>query len=54
MNEILAYVKEAPDSGGGVLTRNLKLKKMTAEEFKAAPRAAGTIEDPAKAKGKKS
>lgn len=53
-NEILAYTKEAPDSGGGVLTRNLKLKEMTAEEFKAAPKVAGTIQDSAKAKGKKS
>ncbi|MDG3007637.1 hypothetical protein [Paludisphaera mucosa] len=47
--EILAYLKEAPESGGGVLTRNLKVKSMTADEFKAAPKAAGKVEEPAKA-----
>jgi hypothetical protein len=45
-DEILAYLKEVPDSGGPVITRNLKVKPMTADEFKAAPKAAGTAEDP--------
>ncbi len=52
--EVLAYEKSAPDSGGFVLMKNRRVRKMTAEEFKAAPKAARTIEDPAKAKGKKS
>jgi hypothetical protein len=46
--EILAYLKETPESGGGVLTRDLTVKSLTAEEFKAAPKAAGTIEDVSK------
>ena len=45
-DEILAYLKEAPESGGGVLTRNLKVKSLTADEFKAAPKAPGKLEEP--------
>ncbi|OJW19965.1 MAG: hypothetical protein BGO49_10600 [Planctomycetales bacterium 71-10] len=51
--EILAYLKEAPESGGGVLTRDLQVKSLTADEFKAAPKAAGKIEDVSKAGKKK-
>lgn len=43
-DEILAYLKDVPESGGPVITRNLKVKPMTADEFKAAPKAAGTVE----------
>lgn len=46
--EILAYQQEAPDSGGGVLTRDLTIKRLSAEEFKAAPKADGKIEDTSK------
>ncbi|WP_165071265.1 hypothetical protein [Paludisphaera rhizosphaerae] len=53
-DEVLAYEKSVPDSGGFVLMKNRTIRKMTADEFKAAPKAAGTIEDPAKAKVKKS
>jgi len=53
-DEVLAYEKSVPDSGGFVLMKNRRIRKMTAEEFKAAPKAAGIIEDPAKAKVKKS
>ncbi len=51
--EVLAYLKESPESGGGVLTRALQIKSLTAEEFKAAPKAAGKIEDVSKAAKKK-
>ncbi|MFO0959407.1 MAG: hypothetical protein U0800_18560 [Isosphaeraceae bacterium] len=51
--EILAYLKETPESGGGVLTRALEIKSLTAEEFKAAPKAAGKIEDTSGAGKKK-
>jgi hypothetical protein len=45
--EILAYVKEAPDTGGGVITRDLTIKSLGADAFKAAPKAAGTADDKA-------
>ncbi|WP_165246893.1 hypothetical protein [Paludisphaera soli] len=45
-DEILAYLKEVPDAGGPVITRNLKVKPLTAAEFQAAPKAAGKAEDP--------
>jgi hypothetical protein len=47
--EILAYVKEAPESGGGVLTRDLQIKSLSADAFQAAPKAAGKIEERGKA-----
>lgn len=37
--KVLAYVKEVPEKGGSVLLLNRTLKQMTAEEFKAAPKA---------------
>jgi len=43
-DEVLAYEKSVPESGGYVLMKNRKIRKMTAEEFKAAPKAAGTVE----------
>lgn len=36
---VLAYQKEVPSSGGWVLLQNGKVKQMTADEFKAAPKA---------------
>jgi hypothetical protein len=51
--EILAYLKETPDSGGGVLTRSLQIKSLTADEFKAAPKAPGKVEDTAGKAAKK-
>jgi hypothetical protein len=50
-SEILAYQKQVPESGGYVLLLNRTIKKMTAEEFKSAPRPAGAKEgtpEPAK------
>lgn len=38
-NEILAYEKQVPESGGQVLMLNRKVKTMTSEEFKAAKKA---------------
>jgi hypothetical protein len=52
-SEVLAYMKDVPQSGGYVLVLNRTVKKMTAEEFKAAPRPAGAKEgsaEPAKTK----
>jgi hypothetical protein len=43
-NEILAYMKDVPQNGGHVLLLNRTIKKMTAEEFKAAPRPPGATE----------
>jgi hypothetical protein len=43
-SEVLAYEKQVPESGGYVLLLNRKIKKMTADEFKAAPRPAGAKE----------
>jgi len=44
-DEVLAFAKEVPENGGAVLMKNRSLKTMTAEEFKAAPKA-GPIEEP--------
>jgi hypothetical protein len=38
-DEILAYQKQVPESGGQVLLLNRKAKKMTADEFKSAKKA---------------
>ena len=43
-NEILAYQKEVPEGSGYVLLLNRTVKKMTADEFKSAPRPAGAKE----------
>jgi len=49
--KVLAYEKTAPESGGYVLMQDgTTVKKLTAEEFQAAPKAAGKLEDPAKEK----
>jgi len=37
--DVLAHQKDAPTSGGWVLLRNGTVSKLTAEEFKAAPKA---------------
>ena len=37
--EVLAYFKDAPEKGGLVLMKNRKIRSMTPEEFKAAPKA---------------
>jgi hypothetical protein len=50
-SEVLAYLKQVPESGGYVLLLNRTIKKMTAEEFKSALRPAGAKEgtpEPAK------
>jgi hypothetical protein len=41
-DEVLAYQKEVPAEGGYVLTLDRRVKKLTADEFKAAPKPAGT------------
>ncbi len=37
--EVLVYGKEVPSKGGPVLLLNRTVRRMTAEEFKAAPQA---------------
>jgi hypothetical protein len=51
--EILAYEKQVPESGGSVLLLNRTVKKMTPEEFKAAPRPKDSKEVPLSATKKK-
>jgi hypothetical protein len=42
-DKILAYEKQTPESGGFVLMQDAKtIKKLTAEEFKSAPKASGS------------
>jgi hypothetical protein len=44
-DKVYAYEKATPESGGFVLMADGKtIKKMTAEEFKSAPKAAGQAE----------
>ncbi|WP_422928265.1 hypothetical protein [Singulisphaera sp. PoT] len=50
-DEVIAYAKEVPTSGGPVLMHNRTIRKMTAEEFKAAKLAG---DNDMVAKGKKS
>ena len=50
---VLAYHKDVPEKGGEVLMQNGKARKMTAEEFKAAPKPAGAKIDEAPAVTKK-
>jgi hypothetical protein len=52
-NEVLAYEKQVPENGGYVLLLNRSIKKMTADEFKAAPRPAGSKEGSPEPAGKK-
>ncbi len=42
-DEVLAYQKDVPENGGYVLMLNRSVKKMSADEFKAAPRPAGVV-----------
>jgi hypothetical protein len=51
--EILAYGKDVPEKGGYVLHLDRTVSQMTAEEFKAAPKADGVLEKPAATKGSK-
>jgi hypothetical protein len=37
--DVLAYSKDAPEKGGAVLLLNRTIRTMTADEFKAAPKA---------------
>lgn len=37
--DVIAYEKKAPTEGGWVLLQNMTTKQMTADEFKAAPKA---------------
>jgi hypothetical protein len=39
-DEVLAFEKQVPAEGGDVLMKNRTVRKMTAEEFKAAKKAA--------------
>jgi hypothetical protein len=49
--EILAYQKDVPQSGGYVLLLNRTVRKMTTDEFKSASKPAGATEgNPASAK----
>ncbi|WP_406700446.1 hypothetical protein V5E97_16690 [Singulisphaera sp. Ch08] len=41
-DKILAYESKAPKEGGYVLLTNRKIKKMTPDEFKSAPKAGPT------------
>jgi hypothetical protein len=51
---VLAYHKDVPENGGEVLMQDGTSKKMTADEFKAAPKPAGaTTEGVAPTKNKK-
>lgn len=49
-DEVLAYFKDVPESGGFVLMKNRSVKNMTAEQFQSAPKA-GVVEE-TKTKGK--
>ncbi|SIN84024.1 hypothetical protein SAMN05444166_1211 [Singulisphaera sp. GP187] len=52
-DEVIAYAKEVPTSGGPVLMHNRTIRQMTAEEFKAAKLAGdGDMAAGAAAKGK--
>ena len=51
-DEVLAYQKQVPESGGQVLMLNRTIKSMTAEEFKAAKLAGSKDSTDASAKEK--
>ena len=51
-DEVLAYQKQVPESGGQVLMLNRTIRKMTAEEFKTAKMAGDGVGTPTGAKGK--
>lgn len=49
---VLAYDAETPKTGGSVLLQDGQtVKNMTPEEFNVAPKAPGTLEEPAPLKG---
>jgi len=48
--EILAYGKDVPERGGYVLHLDRTISRMTPEEFEAAPKAPGKIEEPSASK----
>ncbi|MDR3618459.1 MAG: hypothetical protein P4L85_03845 [Paludisphaera borealis] len=51
---VLAYEAKAPEAGGLVLLSDGEtVKPMTAEEFQAAPKAPGKLEEPGKPNAKK-
>jgi hypothetical protein len=52
-NEVLAFQKQVPENGGYVLLLNRTIKNMTADEFKAAPRPAGSTDGNPAPAGKK-
>ncbi|APW61052.1 hypothetical protein [Paludisphaera borealis] len=49
--DVLAYGKDAPEKGGAVLLLNRTVRTMTADEFKAAPKAKSSA-PPAKSPSK--
>ena len=49
-DEVLAYKSEVPTAGGAVLMKNLATKKMSPDEFKAAPKPSGATSKAAAAK----
>lgn len=51
--EILAYGKDVPEKGGYVLHLDRTVSKMTAEEFKAAPKAMAGLKEASSKKGSK-
>lgn len=54
-DEVIAYAKEVPTSGGPVLMHNRTIRQMTADEFKSAKLAGdGDMARGTPAKGKKS
>ncbi|AGA29902.1 hypothetical protein [Singulisphaera acidiphila] len=52
-DEVLAYQKKVPESGGQVLMLNRTIKAMTSDEFKAAKLAGTSSSDEAAATAKK-
>lgn len=52
-NEIIAYKADVPEKGGYVLLKDMNVKIMTPEEFKAAPKPSAPTSADAKADAKK-
>jgi hypothetical protein len=49
-DEVLAYLNPVPDSGGPVLMRDRRVRTLTAEEFRASPKAGSPEPEPSKRK----
>lgn len=49
-DEVLAYFKDVPESGGFTLMKDHSIKKMTPEQFQAAPKA-GVVDEAASKDG---